>query len=180
VKIPAPVLSVVPPANPVNPVAVQAVVAAPKPENGQMLSDAIWVKVFTTVSQNPGVVELNQLVLGNPVVPRDTETEVEWQLLQTNPNRPDLGEKLDVGDLAAADESVTRRYEFYAYTGGYDPESHEALHDTYDPSYVGNFLGNQNVAVNFAALVPEPSSFVLGGIGAICVWLASYRRRMKA
>ena len=101
VKIPAPVFSVVPPANPANPPVVQAVVQAPAPEIGQQLSDAIWAKVFTTVVQNPNPVDLNQLVLGNAAVAPDTETEVEWQLLQTDPARPDLGEKLDNVDLAS-------------------------------------------------------------------------------
>jgi hypothetical protein len=179
VMIPAPVFAVVPPANPVNPAGVQAVVQAPPPENGRQVGDAIWAKVFTTVVETPDPVELNQLVLGNAVVPPNSETEVEWQLLQTDPNRPDLGEKADMGDLAPAMEAVTRRYEFYAYTGGYDPESHEALQDAYDPSLVGDFLGNQNVAANFAPPVPEPTALVLGGIGAICVGFVGYRRRMK-
>jgi hypothetical protein len=179
VMVPAPVLNVVAAVNPVNPAAVQAVVQAPAPEVGQQLSEAIWVKVFTTVVENPVPVNLNQLVLGNAVVAPDTETEVEWQLLQTDPARPDLGEKMDKADVAAAGESITRRYEFYKYIGGYDPESHEALHDTYDPSYVGDFLGNQNVAANFAQ-VPEPSTFVLGisclaGLGFVTLQ-RKYRR----
>ena len=176
VKIPVPVLTVAPPANPVNPVAVQAVIQAPPPEEGQEFGDAIWAKVFTTVVENPDPVELDQLVIGNALVAPDTETEVEWQLLQTNPNRPDLAEKIDEGDVAAGNEAVTRRYEFYAYTGGYDPENHEALYDAYDPAYVGAYLGNQNVAVNFAE-VPEAGTLVLSGIGAIGVYFAGRRRR---
>lgn len=139
------------------------------------MSDAIWVKVFTTVVQNPDPLDLNQLVLGNPAVAPDTETEVEWQLLQTDPARPDLGEKLDNVDLGVGNEAVSRRYEFYSYKGGYDPESHEALHDTYDPAYVGDFLGNQNVAANFA--VPEPSTVVLGCLAAL--GLAFFARTKK-
>jgi hypothetical protein len=178
VMVPAPVLAVVPPANLVNPAAVQAVVPAPPPKQGQQFSDAIWVKAFITVVQNPDPVELNDLVLGNPVVPPETETEIEWQLLQTNPARPDLGEKLDEGDIAAADESITRRYEFYKYLGSYDSESHEALNETYDPIYVGDFLGNQNVAANFA-VVPEPSTLVLGVAGLASLALASVRRKFR-
>ncbi len=160
VMVPAPVLSVVPPVNPGNQAGLQAMVPAPEPEVGQQLSDAIWVKAFTTVVENPDPVELNQLVLGNAVVPPESETEIEWQLLQTDPNNPDRGEKLDEADVGNANESVTRRYEFYKYTGAYDPENHEALNETYDPAYVGDYLGNQNVAANFA-LVPEPSTLVL-------------------
>ncbi len=169
VMVPAPVFTVVPPANPVNPAGVQAVVQAPPPENGQQLGDAIWAKVFTTVIENPNPVDLNELVLGNAAVPPDTETEIEWQLLQTNPARPDLAEKIDKSDLGAANEAVTRRYEFYKYTGAYDPENHEALNETYDPAYVGDFLGNQNVAANFARFQSRARScwaaFGLLGLG---------------
>jgi hypothetical protein len=176
VMVPAPVFSVVPPANPVNQAGVQAVVQAPPPEVGQQLGDAIWAKVFTTVIEHPNPVDLNELVLGNAAVPPDSETEVEWQLLQTDPNRPDLAEKVDNSDLGAANEAVTRRYEFYKYIGAYDPENHEALNEAYDPAFVGDFLGNQNVAANFAP-IPEPSTFVLGGLGAIGLWFAGWRRR---
>lgn len=176
VMVPAPVLAVVAPVNPVNPAAVQVVVQAPPPEQGELFNDAIWVKTFITVVQNPNPVELNDLVLGNPVVPPETETEIEWQLLQSNPARPDLGEKLDVGDVAAADESITRRYEFYKYIGSYDPENHEALNEAYDPIYVGDYLGNQNVAANFVD-IPEPSTLVLGVVALASLGLASMRKK---
>ena len=152
---------------------------APPAENGQLFGDAIWAKVFTTVVQNPDPVELNQLVLGNAAVPPETETEIEWQLLQTNPVRPDLAEKTDNSDLVgAANEAVTRRYEFYKYTGSYDPESHEALNDTYDPGLVGDFLGNQNVAANFAP-VPEPNTFLLGGLGLVAIGFVAQQKKFR-
>ena len=177
VKIPAPVFAVVAPANPVNPAGVQAVIQAPPPEVGQQMADAIWAKTFITVVQNPGPVNLNDLVLGNAAVPPETETEIEWQLLQSNPARPDLAEKLDVGDLVGANESITRRYEFYKYTGAYDPENHEALNEAYDPLHVGDFLGNQNAAANFA--VPEPSSFVLAVLGVLGLGFAARRNKSR-
>ena len=77
----------------------------------------------------------------------------------------------------AGNEAVTRRYEFYAYKGGYDPESHEALHDTYDPAYVGDFLGNQNAAANFA--VPEPSTFVLAALGIVGLGFVARRKKYR-
>lgn len=177
VKVPAPIISVAPPANPVNAAAVQFVVQAPPPENGQNWGEAIWAKVFITTVENVNPVELSDLVLGNAAVPPETETEIEWILLQSNPARPDLAEKVDEGDVAAGNESVTRRYEFYTYTGGYDPENHEALHDSYDPAYVGDYLGNQNVAANFA--VPEPSTVWLGAIGMSGLGLAAWRHRRR-
>lgn len=174
VFVPAPILTLAPAANPVNPVAVQAVIQAP-PANGGQFGDAIWAKVFTTVVENSEPVHLNDLVLGNAVVPPDSETEIEWYLLQTNPEAGALAEKIDEGDVLEGRESVTRRYEFYEYKGGYDPENHEALHDNYDPAYVGAFLGNQNVAVNLVA-VPEAGSLALGALAAGCFCLARYRR----
>ena len=178
VMVPAPVFNVVPPANPVNQAGVQAVVQAPPPEAGQQMGDAIWVKVFTTVVEHPNPVDLNELVLGNAVVPPDSETEIEWALLQSNPARPDLAEKLDEGDVGNAAEAVTRRYEFYKYTGAYDPENHEALNETYDPAFVGDFLGNQNVAANFA-VVPEPSTFLLGIAGLGGLGFVTLRRKLR-
>ncbi|MBI1338335.1 MAG: PEP-CTERM sorting domain-containing protein [Phycisphaera sp.] len=177
VKIPAPVLKQVAAANPVNPLAVQAVIQAPPPEVGQQLADAIWAKVFITVVENAGPVELDDLVLGNAVVPPETETEIEWILLQDDPANPDRQEKMDEGDVAAGNESITRCYEFYNYIGEYDPENHEALSDAYDPSLVGDYLGNQNVAFNFAAAIPEPATCVLLGALMGCVTMARRRSR---
>lgn len=178
VMVPAPFFNVVPPANPVNQAGVQAVVQAPPPEAGQQMGDAIWVKVFTTVVEHPNPVDLNELVLGNAVVPPDSETEIEWALLQSNPARPDLAEKLDEGDVGNAAEAVTHRYEFFKYTGVYDPENHEALNETYDPAFVGDFLGNQNVAANFA-VVPEPSTFLLGIAGLGGLGFVTLRRKLR-
>lgn len=178
VMVPAPVLNVAPPANPANPAAVRVVVQAPPLENEAQFGEAIWAKVFTTVVENPENVELEDLVLGNPVIPPDSETEVEWFLLQTDPENPDANELEEENDIGDGHESVTRRYEYYKYTGGFDPENHEALNDNYDPMYVGDYLGTQNVGVNFAP-VPEPGTMALAGLGVTCLLLASHRRRIK-
>ena len=177
VKVPAPVFALVPPVNVANPIAVQAVIPAPPPENGEQWGEAIWAKVFTTVIENPDPVELKDLVLGNAIVPPDSELEVEWQLLQTDPARPDLAEKSDQGDVANGKEAVTRRYEFYAYTGPYDPETHEG-DDKYDPAHVGKYLGNQNVAANLAP-IPEPSTFVLGALGILGLGFVAGRKKYR-
>ncbi|MBX9790504.1 MAG: PEP-CTERM sorting domain-containing protein [Pirellulales bacterium] len=173
-KLPAPILNLVPPANPVNPVAVQVVIQPPPPINGEQWGEAIWAKVFTTEVENPEPVELEDLVLGNAVVPPDSETEIEWHLLQTDPQNPGASELDDERDVANGNESVTRRYEFYAYTGPYDPETHEA-DDTYNPDHVGAFLGNQNVAANM--VIPEPSTFVLSTLGVLGLGLVAVRKR---
>ena len=90
VKVPAPVWNVQPPANPIAPAAVQAVLPALPIENpGAEFGEAMWVKVFVTEAANP--VELDHLVPGDPGVPDGSdpaEVEVEWQLLQAgNPIR---------------------------------------------------------------------------------------------
>ena len=154
------------------------VVPAPEPELGQQLSDAMWVKVFTTTVENPDPVELNDLVLGNAAVPPETEIEIEWVLLQTDPNNPDRGEQLDENDVAGANESVTRRYEFYKYTGAYDVENHEALNESYDPAYVGDYLGNQNVAANLAP-IPEPSTYALALSCLASLGLLALRKKSR-
>jgi len=121
-------------------------------------------------AQSADPVKLDDLILGNPAVPGETETEISWTILQAGPNGANT-EQIDPIDPVGANESVTRRYEFYKYTGGYDPEDHSALHDSYAPAYAGDFLGNQNVAANFAQVlqVPLPASIwsglaLLGGL----------------
>jgi hypothetical protein len=176
VRVPAPYFQPVP----ANPVQIQVVVPAPPappPEIIPQWSDALWVKVYTTVTQNADPVELNQLVLGNPAVPGETETEIAWTLLQTPPVGGGSGEVIEPADPVGANESVTRRFEFYEYTGGYATEDHQALFDTTNGTTgVGTFLGNQNVAANFA-LVPEPSTAAVLAVGALGIFLAWRRKR---
>lgn len=113
VMVPAPVFQ----PNPVNPVQIQAVVPAPPPaENQPQFGDAVWVKVYTTVTQNANPVELGQLVLGNAAVPGETETEIAWTLLQAGPNGVNT-EQVDPADPVGANESVSRRYEFFKPVG---------------------------------------------------------------
>lgn len=178
VNIPAPVWTVIPqppptPGLPAPPPIVIAVIEAP-PGGVDQWGDAIWEKIFVTESSNelhPD--DLVHLVLGDPVVP-DPESaapEIEWQLLQSPPaggvgphEKSENGGDAPVGE---GSESVTRRYEFYKYTGQYDPETHEALCDNPlggDPrcgapdnngvAGVGDLIGAQNAAVNLVPVNP--------------------------
>lgn len=159
------------PGNPAPAPVVGAFIEAPDARPGQEFGDALWVKVFTTEFEYG--VELEDLVADNAMV-QQAETETEWQLLQSefgHPNSPlgGLGNAAQVGNAA---KSVLRRYEFYEFTGFYDPESHEARFDpgfgdtNPGPNDIGNFLGAQNAALNFgvdpgAGAVPEPAAWVI-------------------
>ncbi len=134
-----------------NPV-VQAVLPAEPPEVNQEYGDAHWVKVFVT--ESPERVELHRLVTDDPVVLDEAgETEMEWAILQAGPNGA-ANELMNEGQIGAGAESVTRRYEFYEYTGAYDPESHEVMcggdgHcDAPLEGELGNYIGAQMAAIN--------------------------------
>jgi hypothetical protein len=150
VSIPAPIWNVSPPPQPGGNPVVQAVLPAEPPEANAEYGDAHWVKVFVTESADP--VELHHLVTDDPVVPQEAgETEIEWVLLQAGPKANN--ELVNEGQVGAGHESVTRRYEFYEYTGAYDAESHEALPENESNPVagdIGNYIGAQMAAVNLA------------------------------
>jgi hypothetical protein len=157
VSIPAPVWNVQPPPAGGQPI-VQAVLPAEPPEVNLQFGDAQWVKVFVTESPDP--VELHHLVTDDPAVPAEpAETETEWAILQSGPNGAN-NELANEGQVGAGSQAVIRRYEFYEYTGAYDPESHEVLCGG-DGSCsaplageIGNYIGAQMAAVNLAPLGP--------------------------
>jgi hypothetical protein len=168
------------------PPVVAAQIKAPAPENEAQFGEALWVKVFTTELEDP--VGLEELVADNAKV-QQAATEVEWQLLQTDPGNP-LAGQLESGygaPVGANAASILRRYEFFKYSGEYDPETHEALvsisdslpNDPNDPLHydpgklvdLGNYLGAQNAAANLNA-VPVPASvwlLVSGLLGLVGV-----------
>ncbi len=165
VILPTPSWQVIPSPIPDQPPQVIAKVEAPEPGPGQEFGDAIWVEVFTTELEGP--VELEDLVGGSPVI-EQAETEIEWQLLQKEIGNPLSGILENESPVGANAESIIRRYEFYEFSGNYDPETHEALFgvgfgDTNPgPNDVGHYLGAQNGAVNLvAAPVPEPSTYLM-------------------
>jgi hypothetical protein len=194
VTLPAPAWNVAPAPVAGDPPVVEALIEAPQPEDEAKFGEAIWVKVFTTELEND--VELEDLIGGNPVIDQALgETEIEWQLLQTDPGNPESG-KLESGygvPVGPDAASIVRRYEFYRYSGVYDPESNEAdvgsdSHpnhpelEGYDPELpieLGTYLGAQNAAVNLnVAAIPEPETWalMLSGLGLIG---GMARRRMR-
>ncbi|CAN3992662.1 hypothetical protein MCBRY_003488 [Methylocystis bryophila] len=171
-QLPAAVQVVTPPAPPApgQPPAqpkVQGEVQAPAPDAGNQFGVAEWVKVYTTQYDHP--VALEDLVAGGKgLAPNNpSETEIEWQLLQTELGVPGSGllESLDQ-QAGAGKESVLRRYEFYSYTGGYSAEG-QALTDaamTGPGGNVGAFIGAQNLAVNLNGVFAAPSPAAGSGL----------------
>ncbi len=184
------------PGNPAPPpVIVAQIVAPPANFDGPepQFGTAIWAKVFTT--EIDGQVALEDLLGGNAFIHQaEQHTETEWQLLQKDPGNP-LSGILENGGAAPAGQnaqSIIRRYEFYAFTGLYDPVSHEALFangfgdSKPGPSDVGNFVGAQNAALNFVAPgggvgnVPEPASWAMLVLGFGVVGGVSRSRRRRS
>ena len=186
------------PGNPAPPpVIVAQIVAPPANLDGPepQFGTAIWAKVFTTEIE--GAVKLEDLLGGNAFVQQaEQNTETEWQLLQTDPGNP-LSGILENGGAAPVGNnarSIVRRYEFYSFTGLYDAISHEAqfasgFGDSLPgPTDVGDFIGAQNAALNFAAPgsgvggVPEPASWamMLLGFGSIGSMARARRNRPVA
>ncbi len=157
VAIPQPVINVVPPAQPGGPPVVGFQIQIPQlpPPVRQIpqWGDAKWVKVFE--QELPNEVDLNDLVGGNPAVPEnEAEAETPWKLLQSNPNNPNSGVLQNQHGLGNGSHSVVRRYEFYKYTGAFDPSTHEALCagagdcGTPQANELGDFIGAQMAAAN--------------------------------
>lgn len=158
VSIQAPVWNVSPaPVGAPNPApVVRAVIPPPPPAPVYEFGDAQWVKVYVTESPNPA--ELRHLLSDDPAVPQDqSETETEWVLMQEDKSNPGANDLANEAQMGNGNESVTRRYEFYKYTGAYDPETHEALPvdpNTPDPADLGDYIGAQMAAVNIAPAGP--------------------------
>jgi uncharacterized protein (TIGR03437 family) len=169
VNIAAPLWGVVPGAGGAAAV-VNAQIEPPRPA-AQQFGDAVWVKVYESESSEN--VELNHLLTDDPVVPHDAgQVEVEWELSQFNPKKADHGSLGHGKSLGNGSQSVIRRFEFYKYTGGYDPESHEALCsarqgkgsdcNTPGPGELGNYIGAQMAAAQFGQ--PAASKSAITGI----------------
>jgi hypothetical protein len=164
------------------PAAVQAVILAPPPPPAPVyeFGDAVWVKAIVTVSHNNAPLALADLISDDPDDPNDEnwahgepdEVEVEWHVLQTEFNNPaGANNELAGGEqeMPDGDEVITRRYEFYKYTGPLDPETNEAKCDNYpqisDPAHpeykaecdpaavtvLGDYIGAQMAGFNVEA-----------------------------
>ena len=153
---------------------IQAIVVPPPPPAPPLLEfgQPSWVKEIRTSSHNNAEVKLRDLVGNDPDYPgakdwrngEPDEVEVEWQLFQTDYNSTTGGPNGIVKgapeELKHGDETITRRYEFYKYTGPIDPDTGEALADVVgvdgihgvganaDVVIVGDFFGAQMSGVH--------------------------------
>jgi hypothetical protein len=159
VQIPQPTVTVIPPAQIGNPpqvvfqVQVEPPPPPPVPKPVPQYGDAKWVKVYKTELQRE--VGLDELVDDNPIVPQDPGLlETAWKLLQFNPNtNGNSGILRNQGGLGSGSRSVLRRYEFYKYSGAYNPTDHsvvcsDPLCAAPGPNELGDFIGSQNAAAN--------------------------------
>ena len=122
------------------PAQVQAVIAPPPPPapEPKEFGKAVWVKEIRTTTHNNQEIKLRDLLSDDPDDANDKnwangepdEVETEWQILQKDYNKVDApNNKLAAAaeDLPGGDEVVTRRYEFYKYSGPLDIETGEAM-----------------------------------------------------
>jgi List-Bact-rpt repeat protein len=158
VSLPAPIWTVIPPANPALPPAVVAQVQAQPAPEPALFGDAQWVKVYKT--ELAGKVDAVDDLVGDnhAMVPEDpAQVEVNWSLLQADPpnggNKKQRGKVANQGNLGNGHHAVVRRYEYYTYAGVYDPITHEALCADLtctapSPGELGDAIGAQNAAAN--------------------------------
>lgn len=171
-----PTWTYVPPVVPNAPPVIQAVVQPPEPPEVQpQLPDSMWMKVYVTEMERP--VSLDELMSGPGIVPQaETEIETEWELLEGG-----LASMAEA-QVGVNAQAILRRYEFFKYTGAYDPEDHAPLSnwDGVSPppaDEFGDFIAANMVAVN---LVPEPATWALLVLGMGIVGLHARRRQNGA
>ena len=145
VQVATPTFTYYPPAAGV-PAQVQAVIAPPPPEapEPKEFGKAVWMKEIRTASHNNQKIKLRELVSEDAEHPEKKdwkngepdEVETEWQLLQKDYGAADGGQNgkkpAAAEDIPGGDEIVTRRYEFYKYTGPLDNETGEAMAENVD------------------------------------------------
>lgn len=133
---PMPGVAYIPPAVVGAPPVVRAVAEAPeKPDPlDPQFGDAMWVKTYTSAAvQGADLDALQANLVPRKNVRGGVRVKIAWAVLQRPPAdaRHGAGEKQEVEDDPIDHDKgqvgVTKRYEYYAYTGVYDPETHEAI-----------------------------------------------------
>lgn len=148
VQVSTPVFTYYPPVAVAAPAQVVAVIPAP-PEPPEIpvkeFGQPLWVKEIRTQTHNNKPIHLRDLLTDDPDDPDDKnwtngepdEVEMEFFLLQRDLTKADGGNnaRLEANpeDLDHGDEIITRRYEFFTYTGPIDEETGEALAGSVGP-----------------------------------------------
>lgn len=158
IAILTPVYTITPPVAAGEAPVLEAEVEAPEAaESPEVYGDAQWVKVFKTQLNREA--NLDELVSDNAVVPQDAaHVEVQWEIVQTEPvshsnSNGNRQRRNNQETLRFDTRSVLRRYETYAFTGAYDPVTHEALCadllcNAPGEGEVGEFISAQMTAAN--------------------------------
>jgi hypothetical protein len=164
--VPTPVYTWVPPAIPTAPPVLVVEIQVPPPPPPPpaippQFGNATWMKVYKTELNRE--VNLDELTGDNPIVPQSlAQLETEWTLLQPAPppapgdNRRRRNRHVNQGGVSGGTRSVLRRYETYAYTGTYDPLTHEvicggdATCNVPQPGELGDMIIAQMAAANVA------------------------------
>ncbi len=123
--------------------AVQAVAQAPDNEDPVYAGPAYFVQTTTIYSPQPPDLAGLQVVDLKKV---KTKKYVTYSVVQQPPaGGGGAGEKEDVenDNVPAGNVQVTKQYQYYAFGGVYDPESHEATCDTAYKTYA-DALANTN------------------------------------
>ncbi len=130
------------------------------------------MKVYKTELPRP--VGLEELLSDNPAVPQDpAQLETSWYLLQARAGgNGKRNQKRNQGALGGNSQSVVRRYEFYKYTGTYDPATHEALCvdvkcNAPANNELGDYIGAQMAAANLNVPAQATVSVTLSGKGTV-------------
>ena len=182
VSLPAPTISIAPPAPNQPAPAVVFEIRVPPPPPPEIpkpelqYGEAKWVKVYKTELQRE--VALEELVGGNPAVPEDPGVvETAWKLLQFNPHSDNSGVLRNQGGINSGSRSVIRRYEFSKYSGAYGPANHKALCggdglctaplDGELGDYIGSQMAAANVGVPSITVSKVGSGTVTGASGKI-------------
>ena len=170
VAIPAPTWTIQPPALVGGaPVVAADIVAPVPPAPAYQYGDAQWMKVYKTENQRR--VGLDELVADNAVVPQDAgQIETNWYLVQAKiGGNGKRNQRRNQGALGGGSHAVVRRYEFYKFTGAYDPVTHEAicadgLCNAPAANEAGDFIGAQNAAANLD--VPAQPTLTVSVLGS--------------
>lgn len=167
---PFPSYFVQPPAAQNNPPQLVVEVQAPEPaEAPSLYGDAQWIITYVQQLQQP--VALDQLMADNPaVVPMDPATlEANYQIIQDEPVSGGNGKRKrnrNSGNIDPTTKAVVRRIETWAFTGQYDPITHEALCldglcNVPDATEIGDLQAVQMTAANV-----QPDALFVAKVGS--------------